>query len=136
MKHLIEKKNDLITRAEEIVATAKAEKRELTDAEAQEIAEIKDDVRKIKETLGLDKDVEDMAKDKEVADDERACDEEKRSIEAQERASFEAFIRGQINERSGELTPASGSGQAIIPTSIANEIIKKVYNICPILELL
>ena len=32
MKELIEKKNDLITRAESIVNTAKSEKRELTEA--------------------------------------------------------------------------------------------------------
>ena len=36
----LEKKNNLITRAEEVLNTAKTEKRELTDAEAQELAEI------------------------------------------------------------------------------------------------
>ena len=51
-KVLEERKNDLITRAEEVLNTAKAEKRELTDAEAQELAEIKDDVRRIKEDQG------------------------------------------------------------------------------------
>ena len=51
-----EKKNDLITRAESIVNTAKTEKRELTPDEMQELAEIRDDVKKIKEALGLDDD--------------------------------------------------------------------------------
>ena len=52
-KELEEKKNDLITRAEEVLNTAKAETRELTDAEAQELAEIRDNVRRIIETLKI-----------------------------------------------------------------------------------
>ena len=52
-KELMEKKNDLITRADEVLGKAKDEKRELTDAEAQELAEIRDNVRRIMETLKL-----------------------------------------------------------------------------------
>lgn len=141
-KGLEEKKNDLITRAEETLNKAKAEKRELTDDEAQELAEIRDDIRKIKETLKLDDDFAGMIDEekkapkeppkevKEMTDEERAKDKAK-----QECRSFENFIRGRvIHERAGELTPASGSGQALIPTTIANRIIKKVYDICPILD--
>jgi predicted enzyme involved in methoxymalonyl-ACP biosynthesis len=51
VKALTERQNDLITRAETLVNTAESEKRELTDAEAQELAEIRDDVKKIKEYL-------------------------------------------------------------------------------------
>ena len=47
--YLEEKKNDLITRAEKVLNQAKAEQRELTDDEAQELAEIRDDVKKIKD---------------------------------------------------------------------------------------
>ena len=46
-KELIEKKNDFITKADEVLNKAKEEKRELTDAEAQELAEIRDDIRRI-----------------------------------------------------------------------------------------
>ena len=63
MKAQIEKKNDLIKRAESIVNLAETEKRELTPDEAQELAEIRDDVRKVKEML------EAMAE----LDDARAC---------------------------------------------------------------
>ena len=52
-KGLKEKKNDLITRAEEVLNKAKEETRELTDAEAQELAEIRDNVRRIMKTLEL-----------------------------------------------------------------------------------
>ena len=146
-KFLEEKKNDLITRAEEVLQTAKAEKRELTDAEAQELAEIKDDVRRIKETLKLDDDFREMldgekkpdAEPKEetnviVDEKDRACtDAEKRAIEEQDKKAFEAYIRGTVlNERANNMT--KGDNGAVIPQTIADKIIKKVYDICPILE--
>ena len=133
-KELNEKKNDLITRAEEVLNKAKGEKRELTPDEAQELAEIRDDVRKIKETLELkgffdkeggEKPVEKVEVEKEV-EETRALEEEK---------AFENYIRGVVtNERATNLTPAANSGGVTIPTTIANRIIKKVYDLCPILE--
>ena len=141
-KFLEEKKNDLITRAEEVLQTAKAEKRELTEAEAQELAEIKDDVRRIKETLKLDDDFREMLdaekkpddepkeEDVDVNVDERAC-EEKRALD--ETKAFEAYIRGQVlNGRANNMEKDDNG--AVIPQTIADKIIKKVYDICPVLE--
>ena len=146
-KILEEKKNDLITRAEAVLNKAKAEKRELTDAEAQELAEIKDDVRRIKETLKLDDDFREMLdaekkpdaepqEEVKVETDERACaEQEKRALEkrmVEDRKVFEAYIRGTLNERANNMT--KGDNGAVIPQTIADKIIKKVYDICPILE--
>ena len=138
-KELIEKKNDFITRADEVLNKAKEEKRELTEAEAEELAEIRDNVRRIMKTLelkgefdkmeGQDIEKESLPKDEE----ERKCgDEEERALK--EEKEFEAYIRGQVNLRASNLTPAVGSGEALIPTTIANRIIKKVYDMSPILE--
>ena len=137
-KGLVEKKNDLITRAEAILNDAEANKRELTDAEAQELAEIRDDVRKIKDALKIHEEIAEEKKElKEEAGDAQAdadkAKEEAEKAEAETRA-FDAYIRGVVNERANNLTPASGSGEAIIPTTIANKIVAKVYDICPILE--
>jgi HK97 family phage major capsid protein len=135
-KELNEKKNDLITRAEEVLNKAKGEKRELTPDEAQELAEIRDDVRKIKETLELkgffdkeggEKPVEKVEIEKEVG--------ETRALEEADEKAFESYIRGTFtNERATNLTPAANSGGVTIPQTIANRIIKKVYDLCPILE--
>ena len=147
MKELIEKRNDLITRAEDVLNLAKAEKRELTEAEAEELAEIRDNVRKIVETLKLDEDFKEMEK-MEVKEDDTPTEEEVEvkeeeramAVEQQERDAFENYIRGMvIHERAGELTPASsgsgiGLGGALIPETIVNYIITKVYDICPILD--
>jgi HK97 family phage major capsid protein len=146
MKELIEKKNDLITRAEDVLNTAKTEKRELTEDEAAELAEIRDNVRKIIETLKLDDDFRklDEMKVKEDAEpkEETEVKVEERAMETEkmEREQFENFIRGHvIHERAGELTPATtgsgiGLGGVLIPQTIVNHIIRKVYDICPILD--
>lgn len=150
MKELIEKKNDLITRAEEVINTAKTEKRELTEAEAAEIAEIRDNVRRILRHLELVDDIDELDRIGRKEEGEQVMEkettkevEETRAIEIQEREAFENFIRGYVvHERAGELTPTpynpssptAGAGGALIPTTIVNYIIKKVYDICPILE--
>lgn len=137
-KGLVEKKNDLITRAEAILNDAEANKRELTDAEAQELAEIRDDVRKIKEALKIHEEIKEEKKElKEEAGEEMAeaaaTKEAAEKAEAEARA-FEAYVRGVVlNERDAVNMTKAANG-AVIPTTIANKIIAKVYNICPILE--
>lgn len=135
-KELVEKKNDLITRAEDVLNTAKAEKRELTDAEAQELAEIRDNVRRIMKTLELKGEFDKMegdALEKEgLPKNETRAEVNERALE--EEKAFADYIRGVVNERANNLTPASNSAGVTIPTTIANRIIKKVYDICPILE--
>lgn len=143
-KILEEKKNDLITRAEELVKLA--ETRELTEDEAAELAEIRDDVKKIKEALGLEDDMralleEEAAekpdaepKEEEKMGDERACgsEQEKRELEQRElneRAAFEALLR-----RDDPTNLTKGDNGALIPTTIVQKIIRKVYDISPILE--
>lgn len=152
MKELIEKQNDLMTRAEEVLNKAKAEKRELTDAEAQELAEIKDDVRRIKETLKMDDDFREMKEMEKKLDGEEPKEEEMRmetkietrainvgnetlNVREDEYKAFEAFIRGNaLNERVDPVNMTKGDNGAVIPTTIVKWIIRKVYDICPILE--
>ena len=121
---------------------AKAEKRELTDAEMAELAEIRDNVRKIVKALDLDDffdregrnngkkpEPQNMEKgSEEMSEDTRA----KCGQEVKETRAFEDFLRGRVtNERTNMTFDDNG---AVVPTTIANRIIKKVYNICPILE--
>lgn len=140
MKELMEKKNDLITRAEETLNKAKEEKRELTEAEAAELAEIRDNVRRIVDTLKLDDDFRELDQ-MEKKDDDTPKEEEKelneeakaKAIEEQETRAFENYIRGfEVHERAGEMVKSDNG--AIIPKTIVNYIMRKVYDICPILE--
>ena len=137
-KGLNEKKNDLIIRAEEVLNKAKEEKRELTEAEAEELAEIRDNVRRIMKTLELKGEFDKMEgqeveKEALPKDEERKCgDNEERAL-AEEKA-FENYIRGVVNNRGTDVNMTLSDNGAVIPTTIANRIIKKVYDISPILE--
>ena len=132
-KELVEKRNDMITRCEQILNGAKEEKRELTEDEAAELAEIRDNVRKLLEMAQLEKDAEELTEKEEPKEDDN-MNQEERTIEQREYDQFDAYLRGTYNERSGELSPAQGSGQVIIPKTIADRIVTKVYEIAPVLE--
>lgn len=140
VKGLEEKKNDLIERAESILNDAETNKRELTDDEAQELAEIRDDVRKIKEALNIADELKDDKKmvkeDNNVPanqDDKNKEAEQKANEEAETRA-FDAYLRNRVEHQRGAVNLTKGENGAVIPATIAKKIISKVYNICPILE--
>lgn len=146
-KEQIEKRNDMITRAEDVLNTAKTEKRELTEDEVKEISDIKAQVNAIDETAKLDEEIRELGKmekkeDETPMEEEKKMTEEQRAMEkeTQERNAFENFIRGAvIHERAGELTPATsgdniGLGGALIPQTIVNYIIRKIYDISPVLD--
>lgn len=124
----VEKKNDLIKRAEELVNGAEAEQRELTDAEAQELAEIRDDVKAIKAKLDAVAELKDATE--EVAEEVK---ENTTDVEKAEQRAFENYVRGIVTRGTDVVLDKANNG-AVIPTSIANKIIAKVYDICPILE--
>lgn len=138
-KELNERKNDFITRAEEVLNKAKEEKRELTEAEAEELAEIRDNVRRIMKTLELKgefdkmegKELEKEALPKDEAKTEVEIEKEERALN--EEKAFADYIRGVVtNERATNMTLTDNG--AVIPTTIANRIIRKVYDISPILQ--
>lgn len=132
-KNLIELKNDKIEKAEKILADAEVNKRELTEEEAAELAEIRDDVKRIKEALKIGDELDDSKDKKPKQEPAPAGDEPKPTQEQQESRAFENYIRGRIvHERAGELTKTDNG--SVIPTTIAQQIIKKVYDISPILE--
>lgn len=144
MKYLEEKKNDLITRAEEILNTAKAEERELTSEEVTEFESIKEEHKRIKETLAMEEEVREMhiteKKEDETPKEEKKVELETRAVAVgnevinvreDEYKAFEAYIR---NERDADVNMAKGANGAVIPTTIVSWIIRKVYDICPILE--
>lgn len=133
-KNLVELKNDKITKAEKILADAEVNKRELTPDEAAELAEIHDDVKRIKEALKIGDELDD-SKDKQPKKEPTPAggDEPKPTQEQQDTRAFENFIRGRVmHERAGELKKTDNG--AVIPTTIAQQIIKKVYDVSPILE--
>lgn len=132
-KAQIEKKNDLIKKAESILEVAEKENRELTDAEAQELAEIRDDVKKIKDVLGITDELDEARACGVEKEESRSlkAEESQEEIEKREYKAFDAYLRNELSTRTNNLT--EGSNGAVIPTTIAKKIVSKVYDICPIL---
>lgn len=133
-KNLVELKNDKINQAEKILADAEVNKRELTEDEASELAEIRDDVKRIKEALKIGDELDD-SKDKQPKQEPAPAgsDGKQPTQEQQDTRAFENFIRGRVvHERAGELTKTDNG--SVIPTTIAQQIIKKVYDVSPILD--
>lgn len=140
VKAQTERKNTLITRAENLVNTAQSENRELTEAEAAELAEIRDDIQRIKAFLKIVDDIDEARPSEKVEDltedaKEMIDGEAERACEESETRAFADFIRGEVSHtRDGELSPATNYNGKLIPKTIARKIIAKVYDICPILE--
>lgn len=129
-KEMLERQNDLITRAEEILDSAKAEQRELNDDEIAEITSAKEEVRRIKETLALENEVRSLEKIE--SKEEERMEEKNISIEEMEERAFADFVRGNYQEREDVNLTLTDNG-AVIPKTIVNRIIRKVYDICPVL---
>lgn len=107
-------------------ATLEAEERAITEEEEKRAEEISSEIDRIDKTIEV---LNKMA-DKMV---ERAEEEEEETEERAEEEVFADFLRGTVTEnRAANLT--FGDNGAVVPKTIANKIITKVYDICPILE--
>ena len=133
IKALIEKRAALLEEAQGMITTCEAEARALNEDESVKYAEIFEEVRKLNDTIEAAKKL-----NEESSEEVRAAEQQEESQEMMEYRAFEAYVRGNAAEiRANNLTPATSpaSGGALIPTTIANKIIAKVYDICPLLEM-
>lgn len=128
IKALIEKRADLLKEAQGILTACETENRALNEEENGRYDAILAEVRSLDETL-------DKAEALDKASVRASVDEAAREdpAVAEERA-FADYVMGKAMElRSGEQNVTMGNNGAIIPTTIANRIIKEVKDRCPIL---
>ncbi len=122
MKEMLERQNDLKTQAEEIVNTAKAENRAVTEEEKSNFDGIMKEINDIENTIEMEEKVNNMEK-KEIKIENEMTREEK------DIHTFANIVRDNIMN-SGELT--KGDNGAVIPSTIARKIIDKVVEISPL----
>ena len=104
------------------------EPRALTDEEKAEFDRLEKEIRAIDESIAI------AEKARKAMTAKKAQSASETTEEAEERA-FVDYIMGRSQElRTGEQNMDTTNGGAVIPTSIANRIIKKVKDLCPILE--
>lgn len=128
-KGLDEKRTELMLEMNKIIQGAKAETRTLTDEEETRFEDIKKEIKKIDTTLAA------IEEERTLKDTKPTKSKKEETRELAEERAFENFIRGKIVEnRTGEQNLTFGNNGAVIPTTIANKIIKEVKDRCPILS--
>ena len=129
LKKLLEKRNKKVEELQSIVDKAKEETRAMTKEEKDKFDTLEQEIKDLDATIEAEK----RARDYEIKDNDKQDEKAEERAEAEERA-FANYIRGVVEERA-DVNLAVGNNGAVIPTSIANKIIKKVYDICPIYQL-
>ena len=125
-KKLTERRAELQAQMDALVSTADAEERALTEEEVAQFDAAEQEIRSIDATLDR------VQRAREQAQRQEPTPPEERA-EAEERA-FVDYVLGRAQElRTGEQNMSMSNNGAIIPTSIANRIIKSVKDRCPIL---
>lgn len=131
LKALEEKRADLQARMLELATVTEGaegvEARALSDEEKAEFEQIENEIRSIDDSIAI------AEKARKVLDSKPAGNETEDRAAAEEKA-FVDYILGRTSElRTGEQNMSMTNNGAIIPTTIANRIIKTVKELCPIL---
>lgn len=128
LKELMEKRAELQARLEELANGANAETRAMNDDEVKEFDAAEAEIRAIDETLAR------AERARKITAPAAATATVEERAAADERA-FVDYLRGRVTEmRDGEQNIDLGGNGAIIPSSIAQKVVRKVVELCPILQ--
>lgn len=127
LKALMEKRAALQEQMERIVEVADAENRAMSEEEMGNFDAAEKEIKAIDETIEREERARNLER-KDFISGGRDEDQ------VEERA-FADYVMGKVTElRAGEQNITMGNNGAIIPTTIANRIIKEVKDRCPIFE--
>lgn len=132
-KKLMEQRAALQAKMQKLIDTAQNEERAMNEDESNKFDELERKIKAIDATIKA----EERARSLSLNVNSNEHHEELRAEEraAAEEEVFGNYIRGIIAENRAGVNMTTGDNGAVIPTSIANKIIKKVYDICPIYQM-
>ena len=133
LKELAEQRAEYVAEMQKIVDEAKAEKRAMAEDEKTKFDELEKKIKNIDETIAAEQRARDLSL-KVITPEKKTKteEEEKRAQEEAEERAFIALIKGQpVEERAGEIQLMQGNNGSIVPTHIANKIIKRVKDMVP-----
>lgn len=126
-KELIEKRNDLQAKMEEILNKAKVENRAMNDEEIKNFDDVEKEIKNIDATLERMKITNKM--EMKIVEDKKELTQEEKDVK-----NFATFIRNTVNgiqnDTATQLT--KGDNGVVIPKTIARKIIDKVIEISPL----
>lgn len=135
IKALRETRAEKVEELKLLYATLTAEERAITEEEETRAEEINKEIKRIDKTIDILEEMkENLATRGEKVNQEgnHSANEEERAEE--ETKAFADYLRGMITKETRATNITEGENGAVIPKTIANKIIKKVYDISPILE--
>lgn len=132
LKKLKEKRAQLQEEMSKILKAAEAEERAMNEDEVQKFGDYEKEIKAIDETIAAEERARNLIKDDEPDSKDQGKEKDKEEQEAAEERAFSDFIRGTVEERAGGVQMTMTDNGAVIPTSIANKIIEKVKEMCPI----
>lgn len=131
LKALVERRAKLRGDMNAMVEKADTEKRALSEEEAAAFDEAEAEIKALDETIAR---IKRMRNIPDEPDESQGGEGGADTLSEEERA-FADYVTGKVTElRAGEQNVTMGNNGAIIPTSIADKIIKKIKDVCPILE--
>lgn len=136
LKELYEKRAKARESMKALIDKAGTEKRSLNEDEIKEFEKLEAEIRSLDATIAAaqaERELGDVNYEPEKTEkktEERSAEQ----VEAEERRSFEDYLRGNLETRNGEGAFTVAKNGAVIPSSIANKIIEKVRDICPIFQ--
>lgn len=132
LKKMRENREEKVKAMENVLNAAKTENRAMTAEEQEKFGNIE------KEIADIDKTIEAEERAIEAKNKNAGGGEPKKETQEElEERAFVKYVLGAaagLEERAGELNLTMANNGAIVPTSIANKIIKKVKDISPILS--
>ena len=131
LKSLKAKRNQLIADLEVMTSAVEVEKRALSNEEIDAFKAKKEEIEKIDETIELVQEQRMAAMSKE----EQKVEKEVRSAEEMEKRAMDAFFRNEdMSPEMRTMLASTSTNQATFPLTIAKGILKKLEEICPVLE--
>lgn len=129
LKELLEKKKAKQNEMLALVNKADEEERAMTPEEIEQFEAAEAEIRT------LDANIEAIKKAREIENEpENPVEGEQRTIEEAEERAFEQILRSKSPEERADVNWTMGNNGAVIPTSIANRIIERIKDVCPIWE--
>ena len=132
LKELLEKRAAKQAEMKAILDMAKQENRSLNEEENTKFSALEKEIRDLDNTINAIQTSRELELNAPVVEKEEEKKPEERSLEQREYDAFDAYIRGQVETRDDPVNMTKGANGAVIPSSIANKIIEKVVEICPI----
>lgn len=132
-----EKRAELAQKMQDLLSNAEIEQRALSAEEEAEFNDCEEKIKRIDATVEAEERARKLVEEPEEKKPAEQRAENKKTPEQKEEAEIRAFcdfVRGMDNENRAENIISSESG-AVVPTSVANRIIARVKDLCPLYSL-